>query len=377
MLLAASGCGSVKQAENPNLILGKQQFVAKCGACHTLARADTKGTVGPNLDEAFRASLAEGLGRSSIHGVVQYQVEYPNPEGVMPKDLASGNALRDIAAYVAYAADNSGADSGLLASAVAPAGAGKPAVEKAGKLELEADPGGQLAYTAGKATATAGPVTIAMKNTSGRRAQRRDPDRHERPRAGRDSSAGEGHRLHLRQPEARRLHLLLPGPRPPRSGDVRHADGQVTAVDAAHAAFGRCCSTPRSRVLGLLVTRHWAREDSGDRADDQDQRDDDREHHDHVDQQAEHLALGAQRVQHGALPVRRTPAGAHRRGRLEDVDRRVHDDPHDVDEVPVDAGHLDAAVLLGAEVAAEGPDRHDQQQDQADADVAPCRPVSE
>ena len=167
LLLAASGCGSVKHEENPNLIAGKQQFVAKCGACHTLARADTKGTVGPNLDEAFRASIAEGLGRGSIHSVVQYQVEYPNPEGVMPKNLASGSALRDIAAYVAYAADRPGGDSGLLASAVAAAGSGKPAVEKGGKLELEADPNGQLAYTANKATATAGPVTISMKNMSG------------------------------------------------------------------------------------------------------------------------------------------------------------------------------------------------------------------
>ena len=167
LLLAAGGCGSVKHAENPDLIAGKQQFVAKCGACHTLARANTKGTVGPNLDEAFRASVAEGLGRGTIHSVVQYQVEYPNPEGVMPKGLASGSALRDIAAYVAYAADRPGGDSGLLASAVASAGSGKPAVEKGGKLELEADPNGQLAYTANKATATAGAVTISMKNMSG------------------------------------------------------------------------------------------------------------------------------------------------------------------------------------------------------------------
>lgn len=167
MLLAVSGCGSVKHGENANLILGKQQFVAKCGACHMLARAETKGTVGPNLDEAFRGSLAEGLGRSAIRSVVQYQVEYPNPENVMPSGLASGSVLKDIASYVAYAADRPGSDSGLLASAVAPAGSGKPAVEKAGKLELEANPAGQLAYTANKATATAGQVTISMKNMSG------------------------------------------------------------------------------------------------------------------------------------------------------------------------------------------------------------------
>jgi plastocyanin len=167
MLLAASGCGSVKHGESANLIVGKQQFVAKCGACHTLARAGTKGTVGPNLDEAFRHSIAEGLGRSTIRSVVQYQVEYPNPENVMPHGLASGSVLQDIAAYVAYAAARPGSDTGLLASAVLPAGSGKPAVEKAGKLELEAAPNGQLAYTTNKAIATAGQVTISMRNMSG------------------------------------------------------------------------------------------------------------------------------------------------------------------------------------------------------------------
>jgi plastocyanin len=167
LALAVSGCGSIKHNENPNLILGKQEFVAKCGACHTLARAETKGIVGPNLDEAFRRSLREGAGRGTIPGVVQYQVEYPNPEGVMPHGLASGATLKDIAAYVAYAADAPGKDTGLLASAVAPTGSGKPAVEHAGKLELEAAPNGQLAYTTNKALATAGQVTISMKNMSG------------------------------------------------------------------------------------------------------------------------------------------------------------------------------------------------------------------
>ena len=166
-LLAASGCGSVKHGENANLIVGKQQFVAKCGACHTLARAETKGSVGPNLDVVLGHSLDEGLGRSAIRSVVQGQVEYPNPEGAMPSGLASGAVLNDIASYVAEAADRPGKDTGLLASAVAPAGSGKPAEEKAGKLELEAAPNGQLAYTTSKATATAGQVTISMKNMSG------------------------------------------------------------------------------------------------------------------------------------------------------------------------------------------------------------------
>ena len=166
-LLAAAGCGSVKRGENANLIVGKQQFVAKCGACHTLARAETKGTVGPNLDEAFARGVDEGLGRTAIRSVVQGQVENPNPEGAMPRGLASGAVLNDIASYVASAADRPGKDTGLLATAVAPAGSGKPAEEKAGKLELEASPTGQLAYTTNKAIAQAGQVTISMKNMSG------------------------------------------------------------------------------------------------------------------------------------------------------------------------------------------------------------------
>jgi plastocyanin len=167
MLLAVVGCGSIKHGEEANLVAGKQEFVAKCGACHTLARAETKGTVGPNLDEAFRHGVEEGLGRNTIRSIVQYQVEFPNPENVMPKGLADGSTLKDIAAYVAYSAARPGSDTGLLASAVPAPGSGKPAVEKNGKLELEANPQGQLAYTTSKATATAGALTVSMKNVSG------------------------------------------------------------------------------------------------------------------------------------------------------------------------------------------------------------------
>ena len=168
VLLGAAGCGvAVKGADNVNLIVGKQQFVAKCGSCHVLARADTKGTVGPNLDEAFRAAVDEADGRSAIPGVVEHQVVYPNPQNVMPRGLASGATLIDIAAYVAQVAAKPGSDTGLLATAVQAPGAGKPAVERAGKLQFEASPQGQLAYTTTKATATPGAVTIAMANMSG------------------------------------------------------------------------------------------------------------------------------------------------------------------------------------------------------------------
>ncbi len=164
---ALTGCGSVKGGDDVNVIAGKQAFVAKCGSCHTLARADTKGVVGPNLDEAFRASVHEGLQRSTIRGVVEEQIQLPNPEGAMPKDLVGPSARRDIAAYVAQVAAAPGKDEGLLATAVEAPGAGKPAEEKGGKLSIPASPSGQLAYATSKANATAGAVTIEMPNMSG------------------------------------------------------------------------------------------------------------------------------------------------------------------------------------------------------------------
>jgi len=164
--VGAAGC-SVKGADNANLIAGKQAFVAKCGSCHTLAHANTKGIVGPNLDDAFRASLAEGLERDSVRGVVEGQIKLPNPEGAMQKDLVTGSTVQDVAAYVAAAVDRPGKDAGLLATAVEEPGAGKPAVESGGKLAIAASPSGQLAYVTGKASATAGAVTVEMPNISG------------------------------------------------------------------------------------------------------------------------------------------------------------------------------------------------------------------
>lgn len=164
--VATTGC-SVKGGDDANLIAGKKAFVAKCGSCHTLARGETKGVVGPNLDEAFRASLSEGANRDTVRGVVEKQIQIPNPEGAMPKNLVSGSTAKDVAAYVAQSVDKSGKDTGLLGSAVQAPGAGKPAVEKGGKLSIAASPSGQLAYVTSKATAEPGSVTVEMPNMSG------------------------------------------------------------------------------------------------------------------------------------------------------------------------------------------------------------------
>jgi mono/diheme cytochrome c family protein len=167
---ALSACGGVKDPQ-ADVVAGKQLFVQKCGSCHTLARAGTKGTTGPNLDEAFQQPIKENFGETAIRGVVLKQILYPNrlpnADGIkMPAKLVSGEKAHDVAAYVASVSARGGKDTGRLATAVKAAGGGT-AVEKAGVLSIPADPGGQLAYAATKATGTPGPVTIEMPNKSG------------------------------------------------------------------------------------------------------------------------------------------------------------------------------------------------------------------
>lgn len=166
LALGAAGCSSVKTIENADLVTGKKLFVSKCSSCHTLARANAHGVVGPNLDEAFGPALAAGLKRTTIRGAVHDQILFPELGGVMPAKLVRGAAVDDVAAYVSYAAARPGQDSGLLASAVS-SGPGKPAVEANGQLQIDADPTGQLKYTASQASAKPGPATITMKNSSG------------------------------------------------------------------------------------------------------------------------------------------------------------------------------------------------------------------
>ena len=48
LLVGISGCQLNDSGDN--VVAGKQDFVAKCGSCHTLKRAGTTGVTGPNLD---------------------------------------------------------------------------------------------------------------------------------------------------------------------------------------------------------------------------------------------------------------------------------------------------------------------------------------
>jgi plastocyanin len=163
ILLVVGGC-AVKHP-TADVVNGKQLFVAKCGSCHTLSHAGTTGTVGPNLDDAFRQDRADGVKSTSIEGLIDYWIRYPNSQGLMPAKVVNGQDAQDVAAYVAKVASIPGQDSGQLATAVQQVKQ-KPAVEKNGTLAIDADPNGQLKFLASSATATAGKVTINMKNAS-------------------------------------------------------------------------------------------------------------------------------------------------------------------------------------------------------------------
>lgn len=175
-----SGCETTTRGAD--LVAGKQAFVAKCGVCHVLGRAGSKGTTGPNLDAAFQQSLHDGFKRDTVLGIVERQILYPNRRGVMPAKLVTESTsdcpvadkkkyggqcatAHDIAAYVSSVVAEPGKDQGLLATAV---GGAQKALAKAtgGTLSIPADPNGQLLFQYKNAQAPAGKLTIKSLNAA-------------------------------------------------------------------------------------------------------------------------------------------------------------------------------------------------------------------
>jgi len=108
-LLAGCGTGGMAsgQGDQQN---GQKLFQSKCGGCHVLAAAGTSGTVGPNLDDAFRGDKQQGFKDSTIQNVVLLQIRQPSMP--MPASLVKGKDAQDVAAYVAAVAGEGSATSG-------------------------------------------------------------------------------------------------------------------------------------------------------------------------------------------------------------------------------------------------------------------------
>jgi cbb3-type cytochrome c oxidase subunit III len=104
-VFALAGCGtSGLTSEGADVPDGKLLFNQKCASCHTLRDAGSRGTIGPNLDDAFAGPRGEGFEESTIEEVVRHQIAYAADP--MPRNLVKGEEADAVAAYVATVAAN-------------------------------------------------------------------------------------------------------------------------------------------------------------------------------------------------------------------------------------------------------------------------------
>ena len=115
--LGLAGCGTGGLADESASSGGQELFTQKCGGCHELQAAGTRGTIGPSLDAAFAAPRDEGFDESTIREVVLNQMRFPippmpepdSPEMFPPSEFTDEEreeAMSAIAAYVASVAAN-------------------------------------------------------------------------------------------------------------------------------------------------------------------------------------------------------------------------------------------------------------------------------
>jgi mono/diheme cytochrome c family protein len=90
-VVVAAGCGTGGLVSGGDASRGKQIFTQQCGSCHVLADAGTSGTIGPNLDEAFRYDRKQKVGdQDTIANIVNQQIKtayppMPDEDHLFPK----------------------------------------------------------------------------------------------------------------------------------------------------------------------------------------------------------------------------------------------------------------------------------------------------
>ena len=225
-LLAAALWRQRLRDHDADLVAGKQLFVTKCGSCHTLARAGTKGTTGRTSTQASSAPLKDGFGESrDPRRRSRSRSCIPNRSragGIMPAKLVTrAQDADDVAAYVASVVAQPGKDTGLLATPCRRprASAGRREERHAAdrrRPERPAAYGLQGHGAAGQAHDRHAPTSRASSTTS------RSTARATTPRA---SPNGEG--SSSRRPSARHLHRSSARSRPPPGRHGGHAHRQV------------------------------------------------------------------------------------------------------------------------------------------------------
>jgi hypothetical protein len=125
--MAAAGCGSSNTGDAD---AGKQTFVNLCASCHTLADAGTPPSqIGPNLDDAFRASRQVGMHEDQFAGVVKRWIDIA--QDPMPRHLVEGQDKENVAAYIARVAGTQ------PDSAVVPAPPPTPEIPNPSRQQIE------------------------------------------------------------------------------------------------------------------------------------------------------------------------------------------------------------------------------------------------
>ncbi len=77
-VVVAAGCGSIAAGDEASGGGdGRQLFIERCGSCHALAEAGTRGVIGPSLDDALDDLRDQGFRESTIRELVRGQIAYP------------------------------------------------------------------------------------------------------------------------------------------------------------------------------------------------------------------------------------------------------------------------------------------------------------
>jgi cytochrome c6 len=74
---ALTGCGTGGYVDEGSQGQGRQLFIDACQQCHVLTDAGTRGTIGPNLDDAFAQARADGMTNDTFTQVVATQIKFP------------------------------------------------------------------------------------------------------------------------------------------------------------------------------------------------------------------------------------------------------------------------------------------------------------
>jgi mono/diheme cytochrome c family protein len=126
-----AGCGTGGFEAGGSQGTGRQLFISRCGTCHVLAEAGTRGPVGPNLDDAFAQARADGMTTATFTQVVQDQIKFPITEPSaggpgMPSLDSTLPSCDDVTGDAFCVDDQEQAVADIAAYVGAVAGTGKP-----------------------------------------------------------------------------------------------------------------------------------------------------------------------------------------------------------------------------------------------------------